>query len=66
MTTVTTSVSEEYAESIRQHGKTNVTFKEIIKAINNEQRAVAMCFDLIRTHAIVLPDEPPYILKFWR
>ena len=47
------------AAEVRQHGKTNVTFKEILEAIKrSDEQITAECFRMIRTHAIVLPPEP--------
>lgn len=55
---------ETTAAAIQQYGKTNVTFKEILEAFKKakEQQAIAECFTMIRTHAIVLPPEPSFIL----
>ena len=51
------------AAEVRQQGKTNVTFKEILEALQrSDEQITAECFRLIQTHAIVLPPEPSFIL----
>ena len=61
------SVSEEYALAMEQHGKTNVTLREIVKAFYKAQaksdEQIAMdVIDIIRHAPMALPKAPNLIL----
>lgn len=61
------SVSEEYAQAMEQHGKTNVTLREIVEAFYKAQaksdEQIAMdVINMIRHAPMELPTEPNFIL----